>query len=261
MLVDPIDSQSAPIDQDHGERLARRGYRFYQVLFRLRQVDAGAVSTEEAGFTDRHLFSFELACDAHNGNYDIRILCSCDRFRRWSVVRFGPDQLCLRSAVPAAVRNLESGLAALIEVDSAYLRGQAATAKGQRDLLAIRRNPAESRAADAEQKIARFRRRQKSRPLHAEGFLAGDLRWQVCSRELHVTLSAAHDRRTVRAPGTSAHAFVVVGLQAGLAVGSRQESVGHRHPISMKELRSGTNVMVALGNSALSPSIMDTICV
>src|SRR5580658_5911398 len=115
MLVDPIDSQSAPIDQDHGERLARRGYRFYQVLFRLRQVDAGAVSTEEAGFTDRHLFSFKLARDAHNGNYDIRILCSCDRFRRWGAVCLGPDQLCLGSPLSGSISELNRNFATLLE--------------------------------------------------------------------------------------------------------------------------------------------------
>ena len=96
MFIDPVDSQSAAIHENNGERLAGGCHSFHQILFWLRQVDAGAIAAEEAGFAHRHLFTLKLARDAHNRDDDISVLRSRDRFRRRSIVRLCPDQFCMR---------------------------------------------------------------------------------------------------------------------------------------------------------------------
>jgi hypothetical protein len=45
------------------------------VLLPAGKIDAGAISAEESGFGDRHLFAFKRAGDAHDGNHDIGVLC------------------------------------------------------------------------------------------------------------------------------------------------------------------------------------------
>ena len=54
------------------------------------KIDAGAISAEESRFTHRHLFAFELAGDADDGDYDVGILRSGDGFRRRRVIRLWP---------------------------------------------------------------------------------------------------------------------------------------------------------------------------
>ena len=74
-------------------------------------------------------------------------------------------------------------------------------------------------------------------------------------RLLSVSLTLASVRLTmgggrIRSRLPSPHAFVVVGLEAGLAVGSGQKSIRHRVPSVRRNWVPGTKVMVALGNSA-----------
>ncbi len=57
------------------------GNGFDQRFFRLGQVDAGAVAAEEARLIHRHLFAFKLAGDADDGDDDISIFRSGQRFR------------------------------------------------------------------------------------------------------------------------------------------------------------------------------------
>ena len=98
--IDPVDREGAAIHQNNGERLAGGGYRFDEIFFRLRKIDAGAVAAEKARFTHRHLFAFKLTGDADNGDHYIGILCRCDGFRRNRVVgpspRLVPQAPCRR---------------------------------------------------------------------------------------------------------------------------------------------------------------------
>jgi hypothetical protein len=69
----------------------------------LGKVDAGAISAEKAGFADRHFFALELTGDSDDGDDDIRVFRGCDRFRRRCVIHLGPEEFCMRLAIPAAV--------------------------------------------------------------------------------------------------------------------------------------------------------------
>ena len=77
--------------------------------------------------------------------------------------------------------------------------------------------------------------------MHAEGFSAGNLRRQVFVGQIDVGLRAAGDRRGAgsRDRWPSPHPFVVVSLEAGLAVGSGEKTVGHGRSIGTQELGSG----------------------
>ena len=77
-------------------------------------------------------------------------------FRRRSVVDLRPDQFRMRLAVPGSVGDFERDLAALFEVDAAHARCESSRAAAERRcyLLAVHRKPAESLAANAEQKVA-----------------------------------------------------------------------------------------------------------
>ena len=78
--------------------------------------------------------------------------------------------------------------------------------------------------------------------MHAESFLSGDFCRQIAFGEFDVGFSTADDRcrRLVsRRRLAPPHAFVVVGLEAGLAIGSGQKSFRHGGSIGAKELGSG----------------------
>ena len=60
--------------ENHNHRLARLGQGFQQVLFRLGQIEAGAVAAVEARLGDQHLFAFKLTGNAHNRHHYIGVL-------------------------------------------------------------------------------------------------------------------------------------------------------------------------------------------
>ena len=122
MLVDPVDSQGTAIHENDGERFAGGCQPFDQIFFRLGKINAGAISAEETWFGDRHLFSFKLTCDAHDGDHGIRIFRRGDGFRRWPAARFCPNQFRMGLAVPAAVGDFELDLAALLQMDATDAR-------------------------------------------------------------------------------------------------------------------------------------------
>ena len=120
--VDPVDSQGTPIHENNGQRLSGGCHCFHQFFFRLGKIDAGAIATEESRLGDRHFFSFELTCDAHDGDNGIRIFRRCDGFRRRPAAVFRPNQFRMGLAVSAAVGDLERDLAALLKVNATDAR-------------------------------------------------------------------------------------------------------------------------------------------
>src|SRR5690348_13331336 len=102
----------------------------------------------------------------------------------------------MRCAVPGSIRDLDRDLMALLEMDASYAGGELAraTAERRRHLLAVHRKPSKSLAANAEEKVARFRWCKEARPSHAEGLLAGHFRRRIRLGEFHVRLGAADDR-------------------------------------------------------------------
>ncbi len=73
VLLLPVRGQSAAVHEHHNQGLAGRGHRLHQGLFRFGHLQVGAVSAEEAGLVDRHLFPFQTACDANDRDNDISI--------------------------------------------------------------------------------------------------------------------------------------------------------------------------------------------
>ena len=82
----------------------------------------------------------------------------------------------MRLGVPGPIGDFDRDLPALFEVNAARARYESSctTAESRCYLLTIDRKPAESRAANAKEKVARFRRCQEPGPLHAEGILSRD---------------------------------------------------------------------------------------
>ena len=75
--------------------------------------------------------------------------------------------------------------------------------------------------------------------MHAKGFLSGNFCGQVAVGEIDVRLGAADKQpAAVRCRLPPPHSLVVVGLEAGLAVRSGQQSIWNRGSIIAKELGS-----------------------
>src|SRR6185436_6997905 len=163
----------------------------------------------------------------------------------------------MRLAVPGAIRDFDCNLAALFEVNAACTGCDTSCTTTDRRcyLLAIDRKPAESRGANAEQEVARFRGCQGPGPPHAEGFLPGDFFREIGFGELYVRLRTANKRRRRRslAGFPSAHAFVVVGLKSRLAIWSGQKTIRYRRSIRAKELRSGNEGDIRTGKLSVEP--------
>src|SRR5690349_8096312 len=131
----------------------------------------------------------------------------------------------MRFAIPGAVEDFNRNLAALFEVNATRAGCDSpctATDRGCH-LLTIDRKPAESRRANAEKKVSRFRRCQKSGPLHAEGLSSGDFLREIVFGELHVRLGATNKRSGWRSLTrlSSARALVVLDPEFRLVVRSR----------------------------------------
>src|SRR4051794_18495256 len=95
-------------------------------------------------------------------------------------------------------------------------------------------------AANADEEVAGFIGREEARPLHAECLPAGYFSGKIAVRERHVGLGAGDEGFGIRFTArTSSHAFVVVGLEAGLAVGGCEKAVGDGCAVGAKELGSG----------------------
>ena len=164
MFVDPVHSQGTPIHENDRQGLAGGSNTFNKLFFRLRKIDAGAISAEESRFVDRHLFALKLAGDSNHGDDGIGILRRRNCLRRNPIYRLGPNQFRMRRAVSGSVRDLEPDLVSLLKVDTTYARCESAraTAESRRYLLAINYQPPESLAAHAKEEIARLRGGEKS---------------------------------------------------------------------------------------------------
>ena len=104
------------------ERLATCGECLDQIFFRHRQIEAGAVAAGKAGLAHRHLFPFETAGDADDGDDDIGILRSryCRRIGR--VIYGSPQELRFRLALSvASVEDLEFYRVTFFEVNRAQI--------------------------------------------------------------------------------------------------------------------------------------------
>ena len=122
MFVDSVDGQSTPIEENDRDGFAAGGHSFHEVFFRLGEIDAGAISTDEAGFADRHFFALELTGNPYHRNDCIGILRGGDRFGRRPIIRLGPDEFRMRLAVAAAIGDFEGDFVALLEVDATNSR-------------------------------------------------------------------------------------------------------------------------------------------
>ena len=70
----PVHGERASVGEHEDYWLSRGRHRFEQLLFRLRQINAGAVAALESLFAHRHLFAFEFAGDSQHRNHHIRVL-------------------------------------------------------------------------------------------------------------------------------------------------------------------------------------------
>src|SRR5579864_1808313 len=93
VLLRPVHAERAAVHQHDDERLAGRGKRLDQILFRHRQIEAGAVAAGKARLTHRHLFALKATGDTDDCDNDVSILCS--RYCRWvgHVVHASPQKL------------------------------------------------------------------------------------------------------------------------------------------------------------------------
>src|SRR6185503_11455071 len=112
-----------------------------------------------------------------------------------------------------------------------------------------------SRAANAEEKVARLRRRKEPRPLHAEGLPSRDFFWEIVFGELDVRLRTADQwsGRSALTGLSSTHAFVVVGFKSGLAIWTGQKGIRYGSSISAKELRPGDEGDISIGKLSAEP--------
>src|SRR5271157_5570456 len=114
----PVDAQCAAVQEHDNQRLAGRGHSLDQILLRLWQSKAGAVSTQKAGLLNRHLLAFEAAGDADHRDDNVRVFRggNCRRIRR--VVNGSPDELQLRFAAgELAIRDVQFYLGPLLQMN------------------------------------------------------------------------------------------------------------------------------------------------
>ena len=88
------------------------------ILFRLRQIDAGAVAALESLLAYRHFFAFKFAGDSHYRNHNIRVLCRFDRCGLGLGSYF--DQINCACTGPAFVKRyqtLRGGFLSLLQMN------------------------------------------------------------------------------------------------------------------------------------------------
>ena len=267
VLLGPVHAERAAVRQHHDQRLAGCGDRFEQVLFGLGQIEAGAVAALEAFFVDLHLFAFEFAGDADNGDDDVGVFRGFDGFGRGSQIDLRPDQLRSRRRCPATRRvfNFQCVGLACSRCTRPSLVSTPLVMKAIVRRLCRRADTRRSRSPrEAEVVVAGFGRREGGFGADRDGFLACGLWRQWAGRERRCAGSmrvasgvgagsgaASKTRRScrhsvVRTPGLPS----VVSSDGGTGAAFLAE-----------ELRACDVVDLRGGKLALRPSRTETVCV
>ena len=230
-------------------------------FFRLRQIDAGAISAKESRFVDRHLFAFELARDSHYGDHDIRVFRGSNGFRRRRIVAFAQISSACGSPFRPTVHDTELTF-------WPFSRCTRPNLTSIPPLLLNASLPAchrpwfvRSRRREFRGGSRRSRRREESRPVHEERFFFRRLRRQILAVRLifgstRVAIGAGVARPRPASVMNSLYSAFRPGFPSGVV-----RSVRHRGSISAQELGSRNKGDSAFGNSAFRPSSMETVCV
>ena len=118
MLLCPVHGEGASVGEHEYDWLSRGRHRFEQLLFRLRQINAGAVAAFKSFLAHRHLFAFELAGDSHHRNHHIRVLRRFNCGGIWLRIVLRPNQLGLRGpGFRLPVPDFEGRLLALLKMN------------------------------------------------------------------------------------------------------------------------------------------------
>src|SRR5208337_2279207 len=93
-----------------------------QILFRLWQIEAGAVSTKKPGLVNRHLLALEAAGDPDHGDDNVRIFRRGNGRRIRRVVHGSPDELCCNLAVShVAIHDIKLHRMSLLQMNLAEI--------------------------------------------------------------------------------------------------------------------------------------------
>ena len=181
MRLRPVHAQRAAVHQHHHQRLACAPDRFQQSFLRFGQVETGAVAAQKARLADRHLLALELARDSHHRDHNVGFPGCGQSFGRRRRRCIAPTAVarvaCLRRIGHTSQRWILSGPCSRCTLPSfACAPSMLNTCAISLPSTVTLRKPVRR---NAQQIVARFRRRQKSRPLHRQRGLALRLRRQI----------------------------------------------------------------------------------
>ena len=238
--------------------LPARGNSLDQIFFGLGQIEAGAVAAGKAGLAHRHLFAFESAGDADDGNDDIGILRGRDCRRIGHVVHGSPQMSCA-SGLPssdAAVADLELYRMTFFEVN----RGPDCVLAPERRNLSVHPLTGDAKPSTLKPKqiVAGCSGVERSRPLHRQAVFLSPVRG-------HCSAFRFTDGSTREVSGVGLASKLgrelYSALRPGLPSGVVSTDAGTGSALLRKKLRAGDVSDLRVGNSAFIPSSTLTVCV